>query len=226
MVLIFMWRQHWTFPYIAKVVGVLFIVALVLFIKASYYSGYETGRGDQAYQEDNLNEAIVHYERAIKWYTPFNRSVSHSVERLWEIGNKAEKLNEATLALEAYRSLRGSLYAIESFNRPYQSWIPRAEEKIATLMASMGTSNLDQLERPTTVQNRKRFAALLQRKEPLDQGGVILTEIGFLGWIVTTIGFIWYGFGDNGGWIWRRCLLWGSSIAIFFTTWIIGMMLA
>lgn len=221
-----MWRHRWIFPYIMAVLGVLALVCLIFFIKASYYAGYETRRGDRAYQQANLNEAIVHYERAIKWYTPFSRSVSHAVERLWEIGNEAQQRNASALALEAYRSLRGSLCAIESFNRPYQKWIPKAEERIALLMATMPSVHPRQLEAHAVKQNDGRLKALLRRKETLDQRGVFLTEIGFLGWIGSTVGFIWYAFGDNGGWVWRRCLLWGSGIAIFFTGWILGMLIA
>ena len=221
-----MLRHRLTLSNSTQILGLLLIVGLVLFIKASYYAGYEARRGDRAYQQANLNEAITHYERAIKWYTPFSRSVSHAIERLWEIGNMAENRNELALALEAYRSLRGSIYAIESFYSPYQQWIPKAEEKIAVIMAAIASTGPSQLEPQTVEQNRERFAALLRRKEAAPkQDGVILTEIGFLGWVITTIGFIWYAVGDNGGWIWKRCMLWGSSIAIFFSTWIIGMLL-
>lgn len=221
-----MWRHRWIFPYLVEALGLFAMVCLVLFIKASYYAGYETRRGDRAYQQSNLDDAIVHYERAIKWYTPVSRSVSHAVERLWEIGNKAEKRDEPAVALEAYRSLRGSLYAIESFNRPYRKWIPKAERKIASLMAAMAAAHPPQLEAHAVQPNAERFAALLRRKETLDQGGVILTEIGFLGWIGSTLGFIWYAFGNHGGWVWRRCLWWGSGIVICFTGWIIGMLMA
>lgn len=219
-----MGQHRWAFSYMTAALGLFGMVCLVLFIKASYYAGYETRRGDLAYQQSNLNQAIIHYERAIKWYTPVSHSVRHAVERLWEIGNKAEKRNESALALEAYRSLRGSLYAIEGFNRPYQKWIVKAEGKIASLMATMASTS-PQLEPQAVEEKRGRFATLLRRKETLDKGGVLLTEIGFLGWIGTTIGFIWYAFGDNGQWVLRRCLLWGCGIAIFFTGWIIGMLI-
>ena len=221
-----MWQNRWAFPYIAEVLGLLLLVCLILFVKVSYYAGSEIIQGDRAYQQSDFKDAIVHYERAIKWNTPFSRSVEHAVGRLWEIGNQSEKRNDSTLALEAYRALRGGLYAIESFHRPYQKWIPKAEEKIALLMTTMASGHPPGPERHEVEQNHKRFEALLRRKETLDQGGVILTEIGFLGWIGTTVGFIWYAFGDNGEWVLRRCLVWGCGIAIFFTGWIVGMLIA
>jgi len=152
--------------------------------------------------------------------------VRHSVERLWEIGTTAEKHKDLPLALDAYGSLRASLYAVQSFYHPYQKWILKAEGKIAPVMAKVAHSKNRQFKPNALEQDHERFAAMLQRKTALDQGGVILTELGFLGWIGATIGFIWYALGNNQVWIWKRCLLWGSTIVIFFTAWIIGMLIA
>jgi hypothetical protein len=148
------------------------------------------------------------------------------VERLWEIGTTGEKHKDLPLALEAYWSLRAGLYAVQSFYHPYQKWLLKTEGKIAPVMAKMAHSKNLQFKPNALEQDRERFAAMLQRQSALDQGGVILTELGFLGWIGATIGFIWYALGNNQVWIRKRCLLWGGTIVIFFTAWIIGMLIA
>ena len=220
-----MWQRHRLLLHIVCIVSVLLVLSVVFFVKVFYYAKVETTRGDQAFQRQAYQEAITHYERAIKWYLPYSQSVRDAVERLWEIGVMAEKRHDLTLALAAYRSLRGSLYAVQSFHLPYPQRIAEIEAKIALLMAKVVHPAGRQVEPQGFEQDHNRYTAMLQRKTVPDAGGIILTEIGFLGWIGATIGLIWYALGENGKWIWKRCLLWGSTIAIFFAVWIIGMLL-
>ena len=219
-----MCRQHPLLFHSVRIVSVLFVLSVALFVKASYYSHQETIRGDAFYERLAYREAITHYERAVKWYTPLSRSVEHAVERLWDIGALAEQHADLPLALEAYRTLRGSLYAVRSFYLPYQSWIPKCEEKIAVIMASIVHSKGGDLKHQEL--DRARFAEMLQRKTMPYQGGVVLTEIGFLGWVGATIGFIWNAFGDKKVWRRKQSIVWGCSISILFVVWIIGMLLA
>ena len=112
------------------------------------------------------------------------------------------------------------------FYLPYQEWIAKTEQKIASLMAKTAHPEDHPSEPSWWERDHERYTAMLQRKTAPNQGGVIVTEIGFLGWVGATICLIWYAMGENGVWIWHRCLLWGSTIAIFFSVWIIGMLLA
>ena len=65
-------------------------------------------RGEEAYTHGQYKDAITRYERAIKWYTPFSKTVRLAVERLWQLGTEAETRGDWHLALEAYQSLRSS----------------------------------------------------------------------------------------------------------------------
>jgi hypothetical protein len=217
------WRRHlWHLA--VRTLGVFLFIALVLFVKVSYGARQELVRGTEAHTRGEYTAAITHYERAIKWYVPFSRSVRLAVERLWTLGTEAEKRQDPTVALEAYWALRGSLYAIQSVYLPYRDWIPRVEERLAVLMAKtvkpegQGTEEL--------AHNTARFARLLQRPTPPTLGGSILVELGFLGWVGATLGFIWCTVASSGRWLWRQGLLWGSGIVVCFGVWIIGMLLA
>jgi hypothetical protein len=177
--------------------------------KVAYSARQEFVRGEEAYRSGKLGEAIVHYERAIQWYTPFSGAVRRAVRRLWEIGTVAEQQAKPKLALEAYQALRGSLYAVQSFYLPYRRWIPKSEAKIAVLMArSARTGEPDATKR---ARDTARFARMLQRDVAPGVGGSILVEIGFLGWIGATVGFICRAFTSRGTWVWRRGLLWGGG---------------
>jgi len=209
-----------------KAVSILYIllfVSVMLLMKTIFNARQEFAYGEQAFTRGEYAVAITHYERTIKWYTPFSKTIRHAVERLWQLGTEAETRGEWHLALEAYQSLRASLYAVQSFYIPYQSWIPKTEERIAPLLAQTKAgqeSNADKLAQDTA-----RFAMQLQRHVGPHLGWSILVEIGFLGWVGATVGLIWYVVDEAGHFARRQGLLWSGLIAIFFALWLISMRL-
>src|SRR5215467_8393483 len=168
------------------ILGVLFFFAAVLVVKVTYNASQEFAHGEAAYTRGAYDVAITHYERAIKWYTPFSKTVQLAVERLWQLGTEAEIRGDWRLALEAYQSLRASLYAVQSFYIPYRSWIPKSEERIAPLLAKTKAGTEPQEDK--LAQDTARFAMQLQRHVGPHMGWSILVEVGFLGWAGAAIG--------------------------------------
>jgi tetratricopeptide (TPR) repeat protein len=209
--------------HVTRILGVLLLLAAVMVVKVTYNARQEFTIGEEAYTRGAYDVAITHYERAIKWYTPFSNTIRHAVERLRQLGTEAEARGDRHLALAAYQSLRASLYAVQSFYIPYQSWIPKTEERIAPLLAKIKAGeepNEDKLRQDTA-----RFAMQLQRHVGPHLGWSVLVEIGFLGWVGATVGLIWYVVDKAGNFARRQGLLWGSLIAVFFALWLIGMRL-
>jgi len=206
-----------------RILGVLLFLAAVLVVKVTYNARQEFAGGEEAYTRGAYHVAITHYARAIKWYTPLSNTVRYAVERLWQLGSEAEARGDWHLALEAYQSLRASLYAVQSFYIPYQSWIPKSEAHIAPLLAK--TKAGEEPKADKLAQDTARFAIQLQRHVAPHLGWSILLEIGFLGWVGATIGLIWYIVDEAGNFARRQGLLWGSLMAVFFALWLIGMRL-
>ena len=216
----------WHYDIWRKVVGILcmlLFVVVILVIKTVYSARQEFVYGEQAVARGEYAVAITHYERAIKWYMPGSPAVRHAVERLWQLGTEAETRGDWHLALEAYQSLRASLYAVQSFYVPYQSWIPKSEERIAPLLAKT-KAGAEQVE-DKLAQDTARFAMQLQRHVGPYLGWSVLVEIGFLGWVGATVGLIWHVVDEQGNFARRQGLLWGSLLAICFALWLIGMRL-
>ena len=209
--------------HVVLILSVLLFLAAVLVVKVTYNARQEFAGGEEAYTRGAYSVAITHYERAIKWYTPFSKTVRHAVERLWQLGTEAESRGDWHLALEAYQSLRASLYAVQSFYIPYQSWIPKSEARIAPLLAR--TKDGEEHNTDKLAQDTARFAMQLQRHVGPHLGWSILVAIGFLGWVGATVGLIWYVVDEEGNLVRRQGLLWGSLIAVFFALWLIGMRL-
>jgi hypothetical protein len=204
-------------------VVLLVAFVVILYAKVAYNASQDFALGENAYTHGEYKRAITHYERTIKWYTPLSTAVQRAVERLWQLGTEAEAWGEISLALEAYQTLRSSLYAVQSFYIPYQSWIPKSEARIAPLLAK--TKVGEEHNEGQLAQDTARFAMQLQRHVGPHLGWSILLEIGFLGWVGATVGLIWYVVDEAGNFARRQGLLWGSLIAIFFALWLIGMRL-
>jgi hypothetical protein len=219
----YLWQHHPVWCSALRIVVLLVAFVVILYAKVAYNASQDFALGENAYTHGEYKRAITHYERTIKWYTPLSTAVQRAVERLWQLGTEAEARGEISLALEAYQTLRSSLYAVQSFYIPYQSWIPKSEARIAPLLAKTKAGeehNEDQLAQDTA-----RFAMQLQRHVGPHLGWSILLEIGFLGWVGATVCLIWYVVDETGNFAQRQGLLWGSLIAVFFALWLIGMRL-
>ena len=206
---------------VVRILGVLLFLVAVLVVKVTYNARQELARGEDAYTRGAYHVAITHYTRAVKWYTPGSTAVQHAVERLWQLGAEAETREDWPLALEAYQSLRSGLYAVQSVYVPYQSWIPKSEERIAPLLAkTKAGAEQDEIK---LAQHTTRFTTQLQRHVGPHLGWSVLVEIGFLGWVGATVGLIWYVVDEQGYFARRQGLLWGSVLALFFALWLIAM---
>ncbi len=60
----------------------------------------------------------------------------------------------------------------------------------------------------------------------VSQSWAILCEVGFVGWVGCTIGFIFRAFGDDDSFYAKRAALWGSLVALFYALWVLGMVKA
>jgi hypothetical protein len=113
----------------------IMLVTVMVWINVYTRSARYAREGDVLFGEGKLIESIASYETSAHAYTPWNPHVRHSLDTLWEIGEALEsKYEDPTYALVAYRSLRSSVYAIRSFYMPYKEWVPKCDEKIASLI--------------------------------------------------------------------------------------------
>jgi hypothetical protein len=222
-----LWQRHPALRNVLRFLGLLVAFVVMLYVKVAYNASHDFALGEESYTHGEYKVAITHYERTIKWYTPLSTVVQRAVERLWQLGTEAEARGDVSLALEAYQTLRSSLYAVQSFYIPYQSWIPKSEARIAPLLAKtkVGAEAGAEQGEDKLAQDTARFAMQLQRHVGPHLGWSILLEIGFLGWVGATVGLIWYVVDENGNFARRQGLLWGSLIAVFFALWLIGMRL-
>lgn len=122
---------------VKRAAGIAALVAAVLvivFLKAFIYQYREFQKGETAYEQRNLRDAVTYYETAIHMYTPQSPYIKKSIDRLIEIGGAFEAQNDPRWALMTYENLRSSLYAVRSFYLPYPDVIQLCDRKISELV--------------------------------------------------------------------------------------------
>ena len=207
------------------IVTTIFIMILIIFLRVFYGSITEFNKGEKAFNNKNYKNAIMYYDAAIHWYTPFNIYVARSTERLWEIGKILEEKGDDRLAIEAYRAIRSGFYAARSFYTPYSEWIKRCEDKISTMLA-MEEPTCEEDKHMSFEERKAEHLSFLHKDYAPDVFWSLILEIGFIGWIMCTIIFIFRVFVGEKGFHNKKALFWGSFIILFYAMWIIGMMKA
>ena len=99
---------------------------MMVWVRAFYGSMQAYQQGEVYLEEKQYVRAVTFFDRSIHWYTPFNPYVRKSAERLWGIGEHAEKEGDVQLALIAYRTIRRGFYGASHFITPGMAWINKA----------------------------------------------------------------------------------------------------
>lgn len=209
--------------WIRTALGVMGILFFSVFFTSAFHAREEYARGLAALQQREYSRAVTHFNRAVHWYSPGSEAVRQSIGGLWQIGTEAEARGDRILALEAFQSLRSSLYAARSLYTPYPEWISKCDDRIAALYAL--APDKPSSESPPALESRKNeMLKILKTPTAPDGGWSLVCEAGFLGWITCTVVFILRVFAPPIGFPPRRAVLWGGLLASFYALWILGML--
>jgi hypothetical protein len=120
---------------IAVNIAVIAIICVALIWGNTYWrQRTQFCKGEAALARGDFISAIAGYESAIHMYTPGSSLVGKSAERIWKIGEDFERAGDTERALLAYRSIRGSFYAVRGFSSPGKEWIARCDAKIQGIL--------------------------------------------------------------------------------------------
>jgi hypothetical protein len=206
------------------ILGLVALALVMVWVRAFFGSMQAYQQGEAHLVGNQQVKAITFFDRSIHWYTPLNPYVRRSAERLWQISMEAEQQGDIRLALIATRTIRRGFYSATSVYTPGKDWIRKCDVRISELtgMERSGRGMLPFCPEGATklpeTQNAKRVSTFWR----------IIVEIGFLGWIGSTLGFIIFACKDDrrATFLTSRGLWWSSIVLIFFALWIIGMVKA
>ncbi len=168
----------------------LAVCVVVLLLRVLFGSWIECRRASAEIDAARPYQAVLHYERAIRWYLPGNPYVGRAAQQLWQLGEAARDTGDTELALFAFRGLRASAYATRSFYQPLPRRIDAAEAEIAELMvADTAAAWPDQGLAPE--QRHQLVLENLQRNDDPSTPWVIALELGFLAWLGGGFALAW-----------------------------------
>jgi hypothetical protein len=102
------------------ILGVIAVMIAMFWAETYRRAHREFKEAEKCYREGDIEMAILWYGTVISFYTPFSPYVKKSFERLFEIGEDAEREGNYELAKEAYSEIVHRIYSIRSFYTPHK----------------------------------------------------------------------------------------------------------
>jgi len=194
---------------IVKTLAFALLLLAILWARVFCGSMKDFETGETFLKENQIIRAITYFDRSLHWYAPLNPYVQKSAQRLWEIGDRAERDGDLKLAFIAFSTIRNGFHGSSHFVVPGKQWIERSESRIKDL-----------------VRLEVRDKALSDQKvNPPDVFWTVVLEIGLLGWIgsVFVLIFFWAGGVKQPRPRYGSPLPWLIMAAACFSLWIMGM---
>lgn len=207
---------------VLTILTAIFLLLAGTTLKVYLSASSELDSAERLAIDNNLSDAVVHFERSIRWYLPGLHLQDRAAEGLWKIGLEYESRSDTENALSAYRLLRGGIYATRSFYTPAQDWIHRCNEKIAFLMAVKAPPNSTGGNK-SLEQRTQEFLLLLTAEKSPSAPWALLAVAGFFGWVICCFFFIARGLTKTGVFQTGPALLWGGGFILFYGLWILGL---
>jgi hypothetical protein len=206
------------------ILGLVALALVLVWVRAFFGSMQAYHQGEAHLVGNQQVKAITFFDRSIHWYTPLNPYVRRSAERLWQISMEAEQRGDIRLALIATRTIRRGFYSATSVYTPREDWIRKCDVRMSKLI---GMERSSRGMPPFSPQGAAKSPER-QKAKRVSTFWRIIVEIGFLGWIGSTLGFIIFACEDDrkATFLTPRGLRWSSIALIFFALWIIGMVKA
>ncbi len=208
----------------SRVLAVIGVILIVVATRVVLSSRSELANGDQAREQSDLEAALVHYRRAAKWYAPGNPYCTDALERLADMGRDAEQNNDTEAALAAWRGVRGSILSTRSSYMPHTTRLQQANDRIASLMASLEPPPMDAGKSEETL--RAEHLALLQTIPRPHTGWTFLLLLGFATWITSAFLFAQRGIDAEDRFVRREAIRWGTLVLLGFATFALGLAFA
>jgi len=202
-------KRHRVSDVIFKTVCFALLLLAILWARVFYGSMTDYKTGDGFLKENQTIRAITYFDRSLHWYAPLNPYAQKSAQKLWEIGERAERAGDVKLAIIAFSTIRSGFYGASHFIVPGKQWIERSDSRIRALF---------QLE-------EKGKLLPDQKVNAPDVFWTLVLELGLMGWIGSVFVLIFLRAGGVKEPRPRAFspLPWLITAAACFSLWIMGM---
>ncbi|MEY4510766.1 MAG: hypothetical protein RLZZ450_2888 [Pseudomonadota bacterium] len=173
----------------------LCVLMMVMSLRAVLEARAEADKASLAIAAGDIELAIVRLRSSARWDAPFNVYAERSLLRLFRLAEQAEQEGQHERALSAYRSVHAAIQATRSFYTPNAEVLARADQRIATLMASEPAAKVEHQRSESA--RKADYLALLTAHDPAPLG-VLLAFAGFVTWVGSAVTFVSWGVDQEG----------------------------
>lgn len=203
--------------------GALALVLCVVWLRVWTSARSELALAEAAHAERRVEDAIRHYQYALRWYTPLASAPADAAAGLARLAVEAEQRADAKNALRAWRRLRGGILATRSVYTPFATALPQANRNIARLMAAEQLAlGQPTLRGRTLAQLEADHLRLLELDPTPAVTWSLLVVFGFLGWVAGGFLVVFRGF-DRDAKRTPELLRWAALTAGCFGAWLLGL---
>ena len=214
---------------IARVVGRVSILAAaliaVLATRVVSASHEELRVADRLRTRGDVDSAIVHYRRAVRFYAPGNPYVSEALAALRQIAREADTADNEPRALSAWRAIHAGILAGRSFYVPHREALAEADARLAALAATDPPA----IDLPHSEASRRRaYLAALGRAADRDPSlfPTLLLLAGFAAWVGGALGLMTQGLDLESRLLPSAARRFGTIMLVGFLAFVVGLALA
>jgi hypothetical protein len=175
----------------------------------------EFHRGDQATVGNNPRAAMVHYERAVRWYLPGSPYAYAALGSLVVTCNRLAQEESKQAGFDCYNRARSAILSVRSFTTPWPRDLAAIDETIARLSGPLGYP---------TEKMREKLALRFEASPAWS----LVAALGLVGWIGGVAGAIWTGVDPQTGRPRRsrKAALFLGLFVLSFGAWLLALWLA
>ncbi len=198
--------------------GILILGAIILRVLIG--SMIEYHRGDAASIHDELDKAMVHYERSLRWYLPGNpyaRASLHSMAVVCQ--RKQSSSGDADAAAQdaynCYQRTRSAIMSTRSLYTPFTKELGELEERMVRASKKLGYPE-------------DLMRADLARRFEAHPWWSLLAVLAMAGWIGAAAAAMWFGIHPETGRVVLNRRLGGAALGfvLAFGLWLLALNLA
>jgi tetratricopeptide (TPR) repeat protein len=196
-------------------------VLAVVWIRAATSASAELEAANAARAAGRIEEAIEHYQYALRWYTPNAEVPERAAQALNEVALDALSHGDRATAIDALQRLRGGARATSGLLDPFDGWSSSTHRQLATLLTQRQIAE----GAPATQDATLRAARLreLNRLRAASSGGSLLIVFAFAAWLAGAVFTICRGLDRNARVV-RRFAIAGSLWTVsWFALWVVGL---
>ena len=210
----------------ATIAALLAVVLGLLTLRVVLSSRQALHEAVSLHAAGDVDEAIVHYRRAARWYAPGNPYSSEAIAHLEGIALQAEREAKRERALRAWRAIRAALLSARSFYTPHSDLLRRADARIAHHMTSASTFDPRAPAVAKEASRENQLESLRNAATRRSVGWPLVALIGFVTWVGGAIGFSIRAIDEDERLILPQARRWASLVLGGLSLFALGLWLA